>query len=168
MKNDKEKNKIKSELEAIAPKLASIEKVNPFRVEEQYFDKLPVEILLKIQEVEHPDQWKKSLGFILKPKFAYPLMAAAAMILIAFFIFNRPASVISLPLADYSFEDVLAENPDFFENIDETILIETLFADNESDVSAYFELTIDSTFSSQELNDFLSDDYSIPDIFNEY
>jgi hypothetical protein len=168
MKNDKEKNKIKSELKEIAPKLAAIEKADPFRVDEQYFDKLPVEVLLKIQEVEHPDQWKKSLGFILKPKFAFPALAGAALILIAFFIFNRPNSVIGLPLADYSLEDVLAENPDIFEDIDETVLIETLFADNESDVSAYFGLTIDSTFSSQDLNDFLSDDYIIPEIMNEY
>ena len=168
MKKDKEKNIINSELKQIAPKLASIEKVDLFQVDEHYFDKLPVEILLKIGEAEQPDRLKKSLGFLFKPKFVFPTLAAAALILIAFFIFNKPNSVISLPLVDYSLEDVLAENPDFFEHIDETILIETLFADSKSDVSAYFELTIDSTFSSQELNDFLSDDYSIHEIINEY
>lgn len=168
MKKDKEKNIINSELKQIAPKLASIEKVDLFQVDEHYFDKLPVEILLKIREAEQPDRLKKSLGFLLKPKFVFPTLATAALILIAFFIFNKPNSVISLPLVDYSLEDVLAENPDFFEHIDETILIETLFADSKSDVSAYFELTIDSTFSSQELNDFLSDDYSIHQIINEY
>lgn len=168
MKKDKEKNIINSELKEIAPKLAAIEKVNPFDVSEQYFDKLPMNILLRIEENEQPGLWGKRSSFLLKPKFVFPALAAAALILIAFFIFNKPGSVISIPLVDYTFEEVLAENPDIFENIDETLLIEALFADNENDVSAYFEFTFDSTYNDQELLDFLSDDFTIPEIMNEY
>jgi hypothetical protein len=144
----------------MAPKLNSIQKTKPFKVNANYFDKLPEEIIAKITERENKSITKNLLNSLLMPRYAIPVAASIILILITIFVFDKPASVINYPLIQYSFDDILLESPEIIESMDESLLIETLFAENGEENG--------STLTLDELDDYLSEENLTPEIFNEY
>jgi hypothetical protein len=161
---------VAQELTEVAPTLASLKKANPFSVDEKYFDKLPVEILTRITEREKRSVYRNLLDVLLRPKYAIPIAASILLIIMAIFILNKPDSIISPSLVDYTFDDILTESPDIIESMDETLLIETLFADNGETMIGYFDDNFgnDSTLTPDELDDYLSEENLTPEIFNDY
>ncbi len=158
------------ELTELAPALASLKKANPFSVDEKYFDKLPMEILTKITEREKRSVYRSLLDFLLRPKYAFPIAASILLILMAIFILNKPDSIIGPSLVDYTFDDILTESPDIIENMDESLLIETLFADNGEIIIEYFDDNYfnGSTLTHDELDEYLSEENLTPELFNDY
>jgi len=158
------------ELTELAPSLAFLKKANPFSVDEKYFDKLPMEILTKITEREKRSVYRNLLDVLLRPKYAFPIAASILLILMAIFILNKPDSIISPSLVDYTFDDILTESPDIIENMDESLLIETLFADNGETMIEYFDDNYfnGSTLTPDELDDYLSEENLTPELFIDY
>jgi hypothetical protein len=156
------------ELKDLAPQLAGVKKVNPFVVHEKYFDNLPVIILIKINERKQKPYFVKALGEILRPKFAYPVLASVILILVAVFVFNKPASILNQTLSEYSFEDVLTESPEIIEGMDESVLIEVLFADNDDLTDDFFDFGNSAILSSDDLNDYLSEEDLTPELFTDF
>jgi len=158
------------ELTELAPALASLKKANPFSVDEKYFDKLPVEILTKITEREKRSVYRNLLDLLLRSKYAFPIAAAILLIIMAIFILNKPDSIIGPSLVDYTFDDILNESPDIIENMDESLLIETLFAENGETMIEYFDDNYfnGSTLTPNELDEYLSEENLTPELFNDY
>ena len=73
-------NEINKELESISPLLSKMPKVNPFKVDEVYFDRLPMEVMDRI----HASKPRKifDLSWLLQPRWAAAM--AACMIAIVF------------------------------------------------------------------------------------
>lgn len=158
------------ELTDLAPSLASLKKVNLFSVDEKYFDELPVEILTKITEREKRSVYRNLLELMHRPKYAFPIAASILLIIMAIFILNKPDSIINPSLGDYTLDDIMIESPDIIENMDESLLIETLFAENGETINGYFDDNYfnGSTLTPDELDDFLSEENLTPEIFNNY
>ncbi len=155
-------------LQKEAPKLSSLEKSNTFYVKTDYFDKLSIEIIAKIHLTEKKPKFMNLPDGIFRLRYVVPVAATLIIILITLFFFEKPASVQQLTLIGYSVDDVLAESPEIIENMDESLLIETLFADNS--VNGYFDDDfLNSTIlTNDEIDDYLSQESLTPEIFIDY
>lgn len=147
-----------------SPVLASLKKTEPYTASQSYFGKLPDEILSKIHGSNSVPWFSRVPGLLLKPKFALTAAVTLVVVLIAVFVFDKPSSVISLPLTDYTLEDVLDESPELIENMDELLLLETLFAGNDELTDDYFDLETMPALTSDELDDYLLEEDLTPEI----
>jgi hypothetical protein len=158
------------DLQSLAPKFSSIEKFNPYKVSADYFEKLPIEILDKIYESEKKQKFMNLPHGIFRLKCTLPVAASVILIIIALFIINKPSSVLHLSLMEYSVDDVLSESPEIIENMDESLLLETLFSGNSEIAIGYFDDNFPngSTLTTDEIYEYLSQENLTPEIFNDY
>jgi hypothetical protein len=127
MNNMEDKNINNNELEQIAPKLSKLLKVNVFKVEDQYFDKLPTMVMDKIHE-------KKSrkliidLSWLLQPKWAVTVAVCfLAVIGGSFLIINEINANKPMPLAEV--QQLLNEpvsKDAIIDNVDEDVIIDAV------------------------------------------
>jgi len=128
--------------------LASAGRSNPFSVPEGYFDQLHDRIMEKTGasrtvrfSVEHPH-------FIFRHKALAMAVAAGILLIIAWAVFV-PGNVEKKDLIpEVSLQQLLNEKPEYIEDIDEDLLIETLLAGNENAlVNFNFDQNIDADSS---------------------
>jgi hypothetical protein len=158
------------EHDELAPQLSKLKTTNPFRVPDNYFEKLPEEILLKVNKSEKIPVTKKLISIMQQPKFTIAAAVAVLFIVSSILLFHKPASIFSAELADLTLEDILQENPDLIETFDETLLLETLVAITNEGLVNFLDTTsvINQGICDDELIEYLSEENLTPDILYDF
>jgi hypothetical protein len=145
--------------EEMGSELKGVTKSNPFKVPDNYFEKLPVEILQKIKPAK---EIPESISIFSNRKFAFAAVITGLLIIFGVIYFNKLGELTDKSQFTYSItlDDLLNESPEIIESIDENTLFETLFAgsDQAFNYSAEDEIEIDSTISRDDLIRFLSEE----------
>ena len=144
-----------------APELSKIKKDNPFKVPDDYFDKLPEAIREKVASVTKKISiFEQFLLRFKQPKYSITTGLAFILIVVALFVFIKPADKEIQFLSDITIDDILEESPELIYDMDESIILEVLFADNTDETYDYFESDIynDTTINEDEIIDYLSDE----------
>lgn len=173
MLHKKEKNNPHEDFnwEETAPTLAKLKKRNPFNVPENYFEKLPIDILLRASHAK-----KVSFKGIITSVFHKPAyqigfaVAAVVIILFALFFDRLDFTKEAVPvLSEISLDDLLLERPDIIEYMDDYYFIETLIARLDQEMSFMQDQGFenDTSLSDDELLDYLSDEDFATDILYE-
>ncbi len=125
----KDEDEFLKELEQIAPELSKLQKVNAFKVEEQYFDSFPMAIMNKIQE-KKSKRFVIDLSWLLQPRWAIAAsFCFIALIAGSFIFFHRITADKPMPIAEVQKllnEPVTREA--VLDNVDADIMIETITA----------------------------------------
>ena len=81
-------------------------------------------------------------------------------IIVALIVFVKPKVQESIYLSDITIEDVLMGNPELIYNLDESTIIEIMFAETGNDVLNYFDNNIksDSSITEDDIINYLSDE----------
>lgn len=149
-------------LEEIAPELAKMNKSNPFLVPGNYFEKLPVEILNKTRRSKRFSFPEVIQSLFLKRKFNLAVAFTGLIVIIAIIIFNKSEdiSVNNQFFSNITLDDVLLESPEIIEYMDESLIVETLFAGSDQviDFNSSNEFENDSSISEDDLINYLSDE----------
>lgn len=121
------KEDIKREISELAPRLGMIEKKNPFKSPDYYFQGLPDKILQRAKE--QPVSWTDKLEtwlndtfeVIFRPRYAIPASAFLLTLIVAVNFFKtqeQAQSDITLPLAEISTEEINAFAMENFDEVD--------------------------------------------------
>lgn len=169
MKNRKQKfGGYKSQdLKDLAPLQFINGKTNPFKVPENYFDNLPLEILFKTTNLTRVTRVKRLSWDFIQPKYAIASAIVLILIIVSIIIVSRSVPTGKQELADFTLEEILLENPDLIESMDDDLLLECLFASAREDKVTEFDSIsfIDKGINNSELLEFLSQEYLTPDLF---
>lgn len=132
---------------------------NPFRVPDDFFEEQRKKINQRIAEQGNEDNHDGHRSR-LSIKRLYPLLAAAAVILLLLAIYIIPLEKTEDYISNLSLEQLLEADPDFINYMDEDELLETLFAD--IDVEAIddygYEIQLDSDVNQDDIIEYLLDD----------
>jgi hypothetical protein len=168
MKNKKLKYKSDEplDLEELAPNLSKLKKSYAFKVPDNYFEKLPMEILFKVSQPEKVTAAGKLYSIFQQPKYSIAAAVAVLLIVVTVMLFNKPDSVISPVLVDFTLEDILLENPDLIETMDETLLLETLVAGSGEELDQFLDTTsvLNHGVDDEELFEYLSGESLTPEL----
>jgi hypothetical protein len=160
-KNNKEQPD-KFNLEAIAPELAKMNKTNPFMVPGNYFEKLPDEIMNKIRIPKRISPSELLYSIFLMRKLNFAIIVTGIILILAILIFNKSGDISANNqfLSNITLDDLLRENPEIIEYMDETLIVETLFAGSDQviDFNSSNEFENDSSISEDDLINYLSDE----------
>ena len=147
-------------LQELAPGLSEIKKENPFKVPDGYFDGLPMKIQEKVSQPNTVSIWEQLIMVIRQPKYSVSFVFAIVAIIVALIVFVKPKVQESIYLPDITIEDVLRGNPELIYNLDESTIIEIMFAETGNDVLNYFDNNIksDSSITEDDIINYLSDE----------
>jgi len=155
-----------SDLEELAPNLSKLKKSNAFKVPDNYFEKLPMEILFKVSQPEKVTAAEKLYSLFQQPKYSIAAAVAVLLIVISILLLNKPDSIVTPVLVDFTLEDILLENPDLIETMDETLLLETLVAGSGEELDQYLDSTsvLNHGITDDELIEYLSGENMTPEL----
>lgn len=130
-----DKEEIKRELNELAPRLARIDKKNPFGVPPYYFQGLPDRVLERVKAqpvswMQKVEAWLNNVfAVIFRPRYAIPASAFVLMVIVVinFLKTGRPSSQfdIAQPLAEISTEEISEFAMENFDEFDWVALTET-------------------------------------------
>ncbi len=141
--------------EKTGPNLSKINKDNPFKVPGNYFDTFSVRLSDRIHENQLSEPRHKRIS-VLKPVFV-SVFAAAAIIVVVFFVLIRPEKQEGLNLSESAIAANIEENIYYYS--DETI-IEALYETEEPVLK-------NENFTEKEIIDYLNEeDADLNDLFN--
>jgi len=144
-----------------ASELIKIEKEDPFNVPDGYFEKLANNIQEQVSSrSERIPIIEQILIFLKQPKYSLATGFVIVLIIVGLFVFIKPADKEIQLFSDITIEDILEESPELIYDMDESIILEVLFADNGDDIYNYFENDVftDTTISDDEIIDYLIDE----------
>ena len=122
-----EKENIQKELEELAPELSQVKKENLFEVPADYFQKLPGELMAKLQSEPQANWWDTLDNQIqlwldkwLKPQFAMPAFASMVVLIMAAHLLIVPPGSVTEPttlagISDAVLEDYVYDYSDEFD-----------------------------------------------------
>ena len=147
-------------LSNFAPELSKINKENPFRVPKDYFNELPIAIQSKVSKSKQISVWERFIQLFKQPKYSISFATVAATFIVALALFINPDVQEEDFISGITVEDIINEYPEFISSIDESMIIELLFVDNNYDIEDYFNTNIesDSSISEDDIIDYLSDE----------
>ncbi len=137
--------------------LAGISKGNPFTVPEGYFDRLPVMISERLKEKKENHFYRivKSMNY--RPRLALATVGIVTVVLISLFLISNHSNEALPDISDISISDILQDNPDFFNSVEESDILNILFANLEDDQNFLSDLEF-SDITDDELIEYLSND----------
>ncbi|MCB0806582.1 MAG: hypothetical protein KDC05_12350 [Bacteroidales bacterium] len=133
-------------------------RVNPFVTPQGYFENLPQQIMKRIRK-EEAGKKNSGLNVLFKPySIAAISLAAAALLFIAYVLFIPGDEEKAERISAISLDELLEYNPEYITDMDEWLLIETLYADNETE--AYPDdydqsLDFDSTITNDDILNYM-------------
>ena len=147
-------------LQELAPEFFKIKKENSFKVPDGYFNSLPMKIQELVSEPKTASIWEQLIMVIRQPKYSVSFVFATTIIIVALIIFIKPEVQERLYFSDITFEDVLRGNPELIYNLNESDIIEIMFAEVGSDDSDYFDDNVksDSSITDEDIINYLSDE----------
>ncbi len=168
MKNRKQKLGLNEsqDLKDLAPRLVRTGKTNPFKMPENYFDKLPSEILFKTANLTSVPVTKRLFWNFIQPKYAVAAAIVVVFIIVSIFFIGRQVSTGTRELAGFSLEEILTENPELIEAMDDDLLFETLIASANAEIITELDSAsfIGQGINNIDLMEFLSEEYLTPDL----
>ena len=147
--------------EEFAPELNKIKKQNSFKVPDGYFEELPTAIQEKVlTKSKGISIFEQFLILLKQPRYSLTTGLAFILIIIGLFVFIKPADQEFQLFSDITIDDILEESPELIYDMDESIIIEILFAENGQETYDYYENEIytDTTITEGEIIDYLSDE----------
>ncbi|MCD4746813.1 MAG: hypothetical protein K8R58_10995 [Bacteroidales bacterium] len=175
MKNNDKKYKPdeKENLKDLAPNLSKIEKINPFKVPDEYFDNLPTIIQEKINIKQQITLWDRFYQFILRPQYSIAVsLTFAAIVLVIYFTTRDNSNNDNSILANMTWEEILNENPNIINYFNESMLVEMLIskADN-SDIDQSLKtdeaIINDTSISTDDMIEYLMEEnYEMSEIYD--
>ena len=150
-----------------APELSKIKKENPFRVPKNYFNELPMAIQQKVSKSKQISVWERFTQLIKKPEYSITFAIVATAFIVALALFIKPDVQKDEFISEITVEDIIKEYPEFISSIDESMIIELLFVDNNYEIEDYFNTNIesDSSISEDDIIDYLSDENFDTELF---
>jgi len=173
MLNMKDKNTHKESFnpEEIAHNLAKIERSNPFRVPENYFEQLPVEVLLKtgMRKKRFCGAWITKILFRPQYQLAFILAGIILILVIVVVNQNQTIEVKDEIFSNITLDDLLQESPEIIENMEDYFFFEDLVAESSSEFKVGMGESIfnDSIFTEDDLIDYLSEEEISTDLIYE-
>jgi len=147
--------------EEFAPELNRIKRDNPFMVPDGYFDKLPTSIQEKIESESHKSpNFEQIVTLFKQPKYSVTAGLTIVILIVAMVVFIKPSDKETQFFSDITIDDIIDEYPEFIYYLDESIILEVLFAENGEDTYDYFrnDIYTDTTLTEDEIIDYLSDE----------
>jgi hypothetical protein len=168
MKDKKLKYKLNEseKLDGLAPQLSKLNKANPFKVPDNYFEKLPLEILFRINNPEKASTRKNLFLTFQHPKYSFAAAVTVILIVGSILLFHKPASIPYTGLTEFTLDDILLENPDLIETMDETLLLETLASGSGDELINYLDSTsvFNHAITDDQFIEYLSEENLTPDL----
>ncbi len=143
------------------PELNKIKKENPFAVPEGYFDSLPTSIQEKIESHSHKlSIFEQILTLFKQPKYSVTAVLTIAILIVVMFVFIKPSEKETPFFSDITIDDIINEYPEFIYDLDESTIIEILYAENGQDTYDFFENDIytDTTITDDDIIEYLEDE----------
>lgn len=143
----------KNEQEIESQVLSGLKKENPFQVPVSYFEKLPE----RITEAVHLSSHKKSVfpefRFVSHQSWVY-VSGIAVLFVLMFFIF-RPSPEQPTINNVVTLEQIFIEKPEWFENMTDYELIETLFVISDGELNIELETLTYDNISDDEIFNYI-------------
>ncbi len=137
--------------------LAGSSKGNPFTVPDGYFDRLPVMINERLKEKKENHFYR--IVELMKFKWRLALVAAGfvTVVLVSLLWISNYSNDALPDISDISISDILQDNPDFFNSLEESDIINIIFANLEDEQNFINDLGF-SDITDDELIEYLSND----------
>ena len=139
---------------------------NPFDVPEGYFNRLHADIMTRVGEAGQDRKADSVVPLFRSKRLVIPAVAATIALIIAILFFNSRENAVETAIPVVSLEQLLEEHPEYIEEMDEWLLIETILAENSVD---YFDgsdddsPSIDSSISNENILKYLYDENFDPE-----
>ena len=137
--------------------LSGVSKENPFTVPDGYFDRLHVMINERLKEKKENHFYRIVRLMNFKPRLALASAGIVTVVLVSLFLISNHSNEVLPDISDISISDILYENPDFFNSVEESDILNIFFVNLEDEQNFLSDLEF-SDITDDELIEYLSND----------